>query len=129
MQTADKIKIEKKYIILIAVCFILPVIIMFIYGNFIIPTKRETFIKSELKCSVVDKYINQKNHNVRTIRIKENQKETITELISHLDTLLYNYVIPGDSVIKVTNQDFVVVQRQDSVRKFIILGDGWLEKN
>jgi|688.fasta_scaffold1809490_1 hypothetical protein len=129
MQTADKIKIEKKYKILIIVSCILPVIIMFIYGNFIVPTKRETFIKSELNCSVVDKYINQNNHNSRTISIKENKNEAISELISHLDTLLYNYVIPGDTIIKVTNQDFVVVKRQDSVRKFIVLGDGWLEKN
>ena len=84
---------------------------------------------SELKCSVVNKYINQNDHNSRTIRIKENQKETINEIISHLDTLLYNYVIPGDTLIKVSNQDFVVVQRKGSIKKFIIIGDNWLEKN
>lgn len=123
------IKIEKKHTILIAVCCILPVIVMFIYGNFIVPTKRETFIKSEFKCMVVDKYINQKNHNVRTVRIKENQNETKYELIINGDTLLYNYIIPGDLIIKTTNQDFVVVQRRDSDRKFAILGDGWIEKN
>jgi hypothetical protein len=125
MQTADKVKIEKKYTIIIAVCCILPVVVLFIYGNFIIPTHREAFLKSELKGVVVDKYVNQKNHGLRTIQIKENQKETISELIANPDTLLYNYVIPGDIIFKTTNQDFFIVQRKDSIRKFIIPGDDW----
>ena len=119
------IKIEKKYAILIAACCILPLIIMFIYGNFVIPTHREEFLKSELKVVVVDKYVNHKNHGLRTIQVKENQKESSSELIANQDTLLYNYVIPGDIIFKTANQDFFIVQRQDSIRKFIISGNDW----
>ena len=123
MQTVNKFKIEKKYVILIASCCILPVLIMFVYGNFIAPTKKEEFIKSELRGFVVDKYIDQKNHRTRTVRIKENQKHTINEFIAADDTLFYNYVNPGDSIIKLANLDFLVVQRQDSIRKFKICRD------
>ena len=123
MQTVDKFKIEKKHTILIGACCILPVIIMFIYGNFFAPTNKEEFIKSELRGFVVDKYIDQKNHRTRTVRIKENQKDIINEFIAADDTLFYNYVNSGDSIIKIANLDFLVVQRQDSLRKFKIYKD------
>lgn len=129
MQGEDKIEIEKKYTILIRVILILPVLIMFIYGNFIAPTTRERFIKLKLKCIVVDKYINTKNHNTRTIRVKDDHEETISEIIINFDSLVYNYVIPGDSIIKATNQDFVLIQRKDSIIKITIHEDGWLAKN
>ena len=124
-QTADDVKIEKKYTMLIVVSCILPVIIMFVYGNFILPSNREAFLKSELKGVVIDKYVNQKNHSSKTIILKENQKETSSELITNGDTLLYNYVIPEDKIFKNANQDFFTVQRQDRSRKFIISGSNW----
>jgi hypothetical protein len=91
---------------------------MFIYGNSIMPTKKEAFFKSELRGLVVDKYRNQKNHNTRIVRIKETKKEIFTELVAQEDTLFYNYVSTGDSITKLANQDFLIVRRQDSISKF-----------
>lgn len=113
---------EKKYKYLIAIIFSSPVIFFFIY-SFFIPSHvcqlSDDFKKSEYKAVLVDKYIDAKNHQTKTILFEVNNKEV--SLILPRDTSsFFEYIQIGDTLLKMESDNFVEVCRGNSKKKFKI---------
>ncbi len=76
----------------------------------------ELFKKLTIDCIVKNKFVNKANHSSKTIQFN-NCRDLI--IIKELDTLsFFDFVEPGDSIVKFIDTDSVKVYRQMDVNSF-----------
>lgn len=77
------------------------------------------FKKSVYSGTVIKIYIDQKNHRAPTVQIGDGSDPVLFVLPGNTDDF-YNYILPGDSLIKIRGNDYFEVYRASILKRFII---------
>ena len=113
-----------KWFRILGVLFILTLTILYLtkresLGISLSCSNLEEFKRTEFNGQVVKKYVDQSNHNSKTIQIQDH--DHVFEYVLIQDTSgFYEYVKPGDSLLKFKNDDHIKLMRDKLSRKFKI---------
>jgi hypothetical protein len=111
-----------KYKYLIASFFISPVIFFFVLGLFVPSSScqlQTDFKKSTFTGVLINKYLDMKNHAIKTLDIKIVNKE-INLILPRDTSSFFDYVLIGDTLLKTKSDSVISVIRMGSLKKFKI---------
>jgi hypothetical protein len=113
-------KLSKKSQYLMIGVFVLSVVFTFTYNDLFKSSCNcqdfQHFLKKSYSGRVHNKFYNHKNHNNKTITILKNG--SIFEIVIPTDTLFFNFVKIGDSLVKNQNQDLIEIHRSNTITQF-----------
>lgn len=104
---------------MMAIC-VVPVVFLFVYSIFQpshLCNLYAEFKQSDYRGILLNKYIDNENHNTRTIVIKSGEN-VFTMILPRDTSLFYNTVMIGDSVIKRKGDEFIAIQHNYSLLRF-----------
>lgn len=110
-----------KYLAVLGVLFIVIIVVAYLnrdsFGESLACSKANEFKKLEYSGVVSRKFIDQKNHRVRTISLRVNGNDII---LARDTSQLYVFVNVGDSIVKKRNDDYLSLFRASKVYTFKI---------
>jgi len=73
----------------------------------------ELYRNYEVQGSVIGKFVNNKNHNDKTVIIKDNNNQESIFILDADIGGVYDYIIVGDSLVKNSGELFLLVNRNN----------------